>query len=147
MIASTSICTCSLVCGLGLGDATAGGPFGMGFAGTVDGSTSGVSGANVVAGDGGSDDANSGNTIGKSEMLNCGTTGPLGTEYFSTGGGTFVTVAGGLLRRTFGLVIGGAFNMELFLAVRVAGTELVAATELAEAPVLGPSSSSSITIG
>ena len=70
----------------------------MGFAVTVDGSTSGVSGANVVAGEGGSDDANSGNTIGKSEMLNCGTTGPLGTEYFSTGGGTFVTVTRGLFR-------------------------------------------------
>ena len=60
----------------------------MGFAVTVDGRTSGVSGASVVAGEGGSDEANSGNTIGKSEMLNCGTTGPLGTEYFSTGGGT-----------------------------------------------------------
>ena len=107
----------------------AGGPFGIGFAVTVDGSTSGVSGANVVAGEGGSDEANSGNTIGKSEMLNCGTTGPLGTEYFSTGGGTFVTVAGGLLRRTFGLVIGGAFNMELFLAVGPTGAESVAAKE------------------
>ena len=47
----------------------AGGPFGMGFAATVDGSTSGVSGANDVAGEGGSDDANPGSTIGKSEML------------------------------------------------------------------------------
>ena len=122
----------------------AGGPFGMGFAVTVDGSTSGVSGANVVAGEGGRDDAKSGNTIGKFEMLNCGTTGPLGIEYFSTGGGTFVTVAGGLLRRTFGLVVGGAFNRELFLAVVPAGSELGAAKELAEAPVLGISSSSSI---
>ena len=41
----------------------------MGFADTVDGSTSGVSGANVVAGEGGSDDANPGSVIGKSEML------------------------------------------------------------------------------
>ena len=47
----------------------AGGPFGIGFADTVDGSTSGVSGAKVVAGGGGSDDANPGSTIGKSEML------------------------------------------------------------------------------
>ena len=50
----------------------------MGFAVTVDGSTSGVSGASVVAGERGSDEANSGNTIGKSEMLKWGTTGPLG---------------------------------------------------------------------
>ena len=47
----------------------AGGPFGMGFADTVDGSARGVSGAKVVAGEGGSDDANPGNVIGKSEML------------------------------------------------------------------------------
>ena len=47
----------------------AGGPFGIGFEGTVDGRTSGVSGAKVVAGEEGSDDANAGNTIGKSEML------------------------------------------------------------------------------
>ena len=101
MIASTSRCTCSLEGGLGFGAATVGGPFGIGLAGTVDGSTSGVSGANVDAGDGGgSAEANPGSTIGKSEMLKCCTTGSLGTEYFSTGGGTFVTVTGGLLRRT-----------------------------------------------
>ena len=42
----------------------------MGLAVTVvDGSTSGVSDANVVAGEGGSDDSNPGNVIGKSEML------------------------------------------------------------------------------
>ena len=56
-------------------------------------------------------------------------------------------MTGGLLSRTFGLVVGGAFNMELFLVCNVAGAEVVAATELAEAPVLGTSSSSSITIG
>ena len=118
----------------------------MGFAATVDGSTSGVSGANVVAGEGGgSADANPGSTIGKSEMLKCCTTGPLGTEYFSTGGGTFVTVTGGLLRRTFGLAVGGAFNKELLLVCNVDGAEVV--PELAEAPVLGAASSSSITIG
>ena len=117
----------------------------MGFAATVDGSTSGVSGANVVAGEGGSDGANPGSTIGKSEMLKCCTTGPLGTEYFSTGGGTFVTVTGGLLRRTFGLAVGGAFNKELLLVCNVDGAEVV--PELAEAPVLGASSSSSITMG
>jgi len=53
MMASTSICTCSRLGGLGFGAALAGGPFGMGFADTVDGSTSGVSGAKVVAGEGG----------------------------------------------------------------------------------------------
>ena len=37
MIASTSRCTCSLESGLGFGAATVGGPFGIGFAGTVDG--------------------------------------------------------------------------------------------------------------
>ena len=78
-------------------------------------------------------------------MLKCCTTGPLGTEYFSTGGGTFVTVTGGLLRRTFGRVIGGAFNKELLLTCKVAAAE--AGPELAEAPVLVVSSSSSITIG
>ena len=116
-----SRCTCSLEGGLGFGAATVGGPFGIGLAGTVDGSTSGVSGANVDAGDGGgSAEANPGSTIGKSEMLKCCTTGPLGTEYFSTGGGTFVTVTGGLLRRTFGLAVGGAFSKELLLVCKVA---------------------------
>ena len=62
-------------------------------------------------------------------MLKCCTTGPLGTEYFSTGGGTFVTVTGGLLRRTFGL----AAN-ELLLVCNVDGAKVV--PELTEAPVL-----------
>ena len=78
-------------------------------------------------------------------MLKCCTTGPLGTAYFSTGGGTFVTVTGGLLRRTFGLAVGGAFNKELLLVCKVDGAE--AGPELAEAPVLAASPSSSITIG
>ena len=113
---------------------------------TVDGSTSGVSGANVDAGDGGgSAEAKPGSVIGKSEMLKCFTTGPLGTEYFSTGGGTFVTVTGGLLRRTFGRAVGGAFNNELLLVNRVAVAE--AGPELPEAPGSVTSSSSSTTIG
>ena len=89
--------------------------------------------------------ASPGSTIGKSEVLKCCTTGPLGTAYFSTGGGTFVTVTGGLLRRTFGRAVGGAFNKELLLVCKVDGAE--AGPELAEAPVLVASSSSSITIG
>ena len=97
----------------------------MGFAGTVDGSTSGVTGASVVAVEGGSDDVNPGSVIGKSEMLKVGTTGLLGTAYFSTGGGTLVTVTGGLLRRTFGRTVGGAFNKELLLVCSVDGAEVV----------------------
>ena len=90
----------------------AGGAFGLGFEGTVEGRTSGVSGANVVAGEDAKDDDDSpGKTIGKSEMSKTGTTGPFGTAYFSTGGGTFVIVTGGLLRRTFGRLTGGAFNI------------------------------------
>ena len=96
----------------------AGGAFGLGFEGTVDGRTSGVSGAKVVAGEDGIDDAKPGSTIGKSEMLKWGTTGPFGTAYFSTGGGTFVRVTGGLLRRTFGLVTGGDFNIGLLLVCK-----------------------------
>ena len=46
-MASTSICTCSLDGGLGFGAAIAGGA----LEGTVDGRTSGVSGAKVVAGE------------------------------------------------------------------------------------------------
>ena len=125
----------------------AGGAVGLGFEGTVDGRTSGVSGAKVVAGEDGSDDARPGSVIGKSEMLKWGTTGPFGTAYFSTGGGTFVSVTGGRLRRTFGLVTGGDFNIGLLLVCNVAGAVLLVATELAVAPVLPASSSSSITIG
>ena len=80
-------------------------------------------------------------------MLKWGTTGPFGTAYFSTGGGTFVSVTGGLLRRTFGLETGGAFNIGLLLVCNVAGAVLLVATELAVAPVVPASSSSSITIG
>ena len=64
-----SICTCSRDGGLGFGAATTDGALGLGFEGTVDGRTSGVSGAKVVAGEDGIDDAKPGNTIGKSEML------------------------------------------------------------------------------
>ena len=80
-MASTSICTCSLEGGLGLGAATAGGAIGFGFEGTVEGRTSGVSGAKVVAGDEAIDDGNPGRTMGKSEMSKTGTTGPFGTAY------------------------------------------------------------------
>ena len=45
-------------------------------------------------------------------------------------------MTGGLLRRTFGLAVGGDFNIELLLVCNVAGAIVVAATELAEAPVL-----------
>ena len=41
-------------------------------------------------------------------------------------------MTGGLLRRTFGLAVGGAFNMELLLVCNVAVAEVVAATELAD---------------
>ena len=110
-MASTSICTCSLEGGLGLGAATAGGAIGLGFEGTVEGRTSGVSGAKVVAGDDAIDDGNPGRTMGKSEMSKTGTTGPFGTAYLSTGGGTPGRhVVGGLLSMMFGLVIGGDFN-------------------------------------
>ena len=55
----------------------AGGAVGLGFEGTVEGRTSGVSGAKVVAGEDAIDDANPGSTIGKSEMSKTGTAGPL----------------------------------------------------------------------
>ena len=115
----------------GFGAAMAGGAFGLGFEGTVEGRTSGVSGAKVVAGEDAADDANPGSTIGKSEMSKCGTTGPFGTEYFATGGGTLVTVAGGLLIRTLGRVTGGAFNIGLLWVCSLAGVSLLTATELA----------------
>ena len=112
----------------------AGGAFGIGFEGTVDGRTSGVSSAKVVAGEDGSDDAKPGSTIGKSEMLKWGTTGPFGTAHFSTGGGTFVTVTGGLLRRTFGLATGGDFNIELPLG---GDSWCIRTTRLSEITLIG----------
>ena len=51
------------------------------------------------------------------------------------------------MRRTFGLVTGGDFNIGLLLVCNVAGAVLLVAPELAVAPVVPASSSSSITIG
>ena len=146
-MASTSICTCSLEGGLGLGAAAAGGAIGLGFEGTVEGRTSGVSGAKVVAGDDAIDDGSPGRTMGKSEMSKTGTTGPFGTAYLSTGGGTLVTVVGGLLSMTFGLVTGGDFNKGRPLDRVGAGVSWLTTAEPEEVPVLPVSSSSSITIG
>ena len=89
----------------------AGGALGLGFEGTVEGRTSGVSGAKVVAGEDAIDDGSPGRIIGKSEMSKTGTTGPFGTAYLSTGGGTLVSATGGLLRRTLGRVTGADFNI------------------------------------
>ena len=46
----------------------AGGALGLGFEGTVEGRTSGVSGAKVAAGEDAIDDGSPGRIIGKSEM-------------------------------------------------------------------------------
>ena len=85
-------------------------PLASAFEGTVEGRTSGVSGAKVVAGDDAIDDGNPGKTMGKSEsqrrarlVLSEQRTFPQDVE-------TLVNVVGGLLSITFGLVTGGDFN-------------------------------------
>ena len=90
---------------------------------SVEGRTSGVSGAKVVAGDEAIDDGNPGRTMGKSEMSKTGTAGPFGTTYqiLSTGGGALVNATGGLLSTAFGLVVGGDFNIGRLLDCTGAG--------------------------
>ena len=143
----TTFVELSLDGGFGLGAATAGGAIGFGFEGTVEGRTSGVSGAKVVAGDEAIDDGNPGKTMGKSETPKTGTTGPFGTAYLSTGGGALVNATGGLLRMTFGRVTGGDFNIGRLLDCVGAGVSWLTTAELEEVPVLLVSSSSSIIMG
>ena len=147
MIVSTSICTCSFDGALGLGETTGGGPIVLGCELAAGNGTLGVSGAKVVAGEEAIDDGNPGKVIGKSEMSKTGTTGPLGTAYFSTGGGALVNATGALLSTAFGLVVGGDFNIGRLLYSTERGAFWLTSADPEAAPVVLVSSSSSITMG
>ena len=149
MSVSTSICTCSFDGAFGLGETTGGGPIVLGCELAAGNGTLGVSGGKVVAGEEAIDDGNPGRVIGKSEMSKTGTTaGPLGTTYFSTGGGALVNATGALLSTAFGLVVGGDFNIgRLLCKTGGGGAFWLTSADPEAASVVLVSSSSSITMG